>query len=123
MKLKKYLCHVLTIKDTCQMMEFICWLIFITIVLQVVKRFKNFVIRKKRLKKIVIKKKRFKKNCDKEDCEKRHVSNKMTFLIFFFFSSNINEVIRAISYSFFTKRFYKHKKHKKHKKYKTQTSE
>ena len=38
------------------MMEFIRWLIFIKIVLQVVKRFKKIVIKKKRLKKIVIKK-------------------------------------------------------------------
>ena len=37
-------------------MEFIRWLIFIKIVLQVVKRFKKIVIKKKRLKKIVIKK-------------------------------------------------------------------
>ena len=30
-----------------------------------------------------------------------------------FFSSNVNEVIRAISNIFFTKRFHNHKKHKK----------
>ena len=45
----KYLCHVVTIKDTCQMMEFVRWLIFKKIVSQVVKRFKK--------KKIVIIKK------------------------------------------------------------------
>ena len=53
MKLTKYLCHALTIKDACQMMEFVHWLIFIKIVSQV-------VIKKKRLKKIVI----IEKNCD-----------------------------------------------------------
>ena len=37
-------------------MEFICWFIFIKIVLQVVKRLKKIVIKKKRLEKIVIKK-------------------------------------------------------------------
>ena len=46
MKLTKYLCHVLTIKDMCQMMEFVRWLIFIKIVSQVVKRLKKIVIRK-----------------------------------------------------------------------------
>ena len=50
MKLAKYLCHVLTIKDMCKMMEFVCWLIFIKIVSQVVKRLKKIAI-----KKIVIK--------------------------------------------------------------------
>ena len=36
MKLTKYLCHALTLKDMdmCQMMEFIRWLIFINIVLK-----------------------------------------------------------------------------------------
>ena len=29
MKLTKYLCHVLTIKDMCQMMEFVRWHIFV----------------------------------------------------------------------------------------------
>ena len=53
MKLTKYFCHVLAIKDMCQMMEFVCWLIFIKIVSQVVKRFKTIVIV---IKKIVIKK-------------------------------------------------------------------
>ena len=48
MKLTKYPCHVLTIKDMCWMMELVCWLIFIKIVSQV-------VIKKKRLKNIVIK--------------------------------------------------------------------
>ena len=38
MKLTKYLYHVLTIKNTCQMMEFAHWLIFIKMVSQVVKR-------------------------------------------------------------------------------------
>ena len=52
----------------------------------------------------------------KKIAKKLHVSNKMIF-----FSSNVNEVIRAILnffYRFFTKRFYTHKKHKKHKKHK-----
>ena len=44
MKLTKYLCHVLTIKDMCQMMKLIRQLIFIKIVLQVVKKFKKIVI-------------------------------------------------------------------------------
>ena len=56
MKLAKYLCHVLTIKDTYQMMEFIRWLIFIKIVLQVVKRLKKIVIKKILIKKILLKK-------------------------------------------------------------------
>ena len=38
------------------MMEFVCWLIFIKIVSQVVKRFKKIVIKKIVIKKIVIKK-------------------------------------------------------------------
>ena len=46
LKLTKYLCHVLTIKDTRQMMEFVRWLIFINIVSQVVKRLKKIVIKK-----------------------------------------------------------------------------
>ena len=54
--LAKYLCHVLAIKDMCQIMEFIRWLNFIKIVLQIVKRLKKIVIKKKRLEKIVIKK-------------------------------------------------------------------
>ena len=37
MKLTKYLYHVLMVKDLCQMMEFVRWLIFIKIVSQVVK--------------------------------------------------------------------------------------
>ena len=49
MKLIKYLYHVLTIKDTCQMMEFVRWLIFIKIVSQVVE---------------------IQKDCDKKDCNK-----------------------------------------------------
>ena len=56
MKLTKYFGHVLAIKDMCQMMEFACWLIFIKIVSQVVKRFKKIVIKKIVIKKIVIKK-------------------------------------------------------------------
>ena len=55
MKLTKYLCHVLTVKDVCQIMEFIGWITVIKIMLQVVKRLKKIVIKKKRLK-IVIKK-------------------------------------------------------------------
>ena len=54
MKLTKYLCHVLTIKDRCSMMEFVRWLIFIEIVPQIVKRFKKIVIKKIVIKKIVI---------------------------------------------------------------------
>ena len=47
MKLTKYLCHALTLKDMdmCQMMEFIRWLVFINIVL------KKIVIKNKRLQK------------------------------------------------------------------------
>ena len=44
MKLTKYLCHVLAIKDMCQMMELVRWLIFINIVSQAVKRFKKIAI-------------------------------------------------------------------------------
>ena len=55
MKLTKYLCHVLTIKDMCQMMEFVRWLIFIKIVSQVVKRLK--------------------KDCDKKDSDKEDCDN------------------------------------------------
>ena len=44
MKLNKYLCHVLTVKNMSQMMEFVCWLIFIKIVPQAVKRLKKFVM-------------------------------------------------------------------------------
>ena len=57
-------------------MEFIRWLIFIKIVLQVVKRFKKIVTKKKRLKKIVIKKKRLKKIV-----KKLHVSNRMILIV------------------------------------------
>ena len=46
MKLTKYLCFVLTIKDMCQMMEIICWLIFIKIVSKAVKRLKKIVMKK-----------------------------------------------------------------------------
>ena len=50
-------------------MEFVCWLIFIKIVLQVVKRLKKIVIKKKRLKRIIIKKiVIIKKGCDKKGC-------------------------------------------------------
>ena len=59
------------------MMKFIRWLIFIEIVVQAVKRFKKFVIKKKRLKKIEIKKKRLKKIA-----KRLHVSNKMNFCFF-----------------------------------------
>ena len=44
MKLAKYHCHVLTIKDMYYMMGFIRWLIFIKIMSQVVKRLKKIVI-------------------------------------------------------------------------------
>ena len=54
MKLTKYLCHVLTIKDMCQMMEFVCWLIFIKIVPQAVE---------------------IQKDCDKKDCNKKDRDN------------------------------------------------
>ena len=56
------------------MMKFIRWLTFIKIVLQVVKRLKKIVIRKRRLKKILIKKERLKKIA-----KNIHVSNKQTF--------------------------------------------
>ena len=63
------LCHALTIKDMCQMMELIHYLIFIKM-LQLVIRFKKIVIKKKGLKKIVMKKK-IEKDCDKKDCDKK----------------------------------------------------
>ena len=47
MKLTKCLCHILMTKDTCQMMEFVRWLIFIKTVSQVVKRLKKIVINEK----------------------------------------------------------------------------
>ena len=73
--------------------------------LQIVKRFKRIVTKYKTLKKIVIQKKRLKKNVIKKIvinkiAKKLHVNNKM----FVFFSSNVDEVIRAILnffYSFF----------------------
>ena len=46
MKLTEYLYHVLMIKDMCQMMEFVRWLIFIKILSQAVKRLKKIVIKK-----------------------------------------------------------------------------
>ena len=55
-EIEKIYYRVFMIKDLFQMMKFIRWLIFIKIVLQVVKRFKKAVIKKKALKKIVIKK-------------------------------------------------------------------
>ena len=54
MKLTKYLCHVLKIKDMCQMMEFVRWLISIKIVSEVVE---------------------IKQNCDKKDCNKEARDN------------------------------------------------
>ena len=60
MKLTKYLCNALAIKGTFQMMEFICWLIFMKIVSQVVKRLKKFVIKKTVIKKTVT----IEKNCN-----------------------------------------------------------
>ena len=53
MKLTKYLCHVLTIKDMCWMIEFVRF-IFIKVVSQVVKRLKKVVIKKILIKKFVI---------------------------------------------------------------------
>ena len=44
MKLTKYLYHVLTIKDMCQMTEFVRWLIFIKIISQAAKRLKKIAI-------------------------------------------------------------------------------
>ena len=60
MKLAKYLCHFLTIKDMCQMIAFVRWLIFIKIVSEDVKRFKKIVIKNIVIKKIVI----IEKDCD-----------------------------------------------------------
>ena len=54
MKLTKYLCHVLKIKDTWQMVGFVRWLTFMKIVSQVVKRLKKIVIKNIVIKKIVI---------------------------------------------------------------------
>ena len=44
MRLTKYHYRVLMIKDLFKMMEFMLWLIFIKIVLQVVKKLKNIVM-------------------------------------------------------------------------------
>ena len=63
-------------KRFCQMMEFIRWLIFIKIVLQVVKRFKQVMIKKRRFKKIVIKEEEIKK-----DCERLYVSNRTNSVV------------------------------------------
>ena len=46
-------------------MEFICWLIFIKIVLQVAKKFKK-----------INKKEEIKKDCNKEDCGKKDCDKK-----------------------------------------------
>ena len=60
-------------------MEFIPWLVFIKIVLQVVKKFEKIVIKKKRLEKIVIffiAIKRIviiEKDCDKKNIAKKHL--------------------------------------------------
>ena len=70
-------------------MEFIPWLVFIKIVLQVVKKFKKIVIKKKRLEKIVtffIAIKRIviiEKDCDKKKTlqKKIYVSNRMNSLV------------------------------------------
>ena len=55
------------------------------------------------------------KACDK----KRHISNINKF------SSNVNEVTRAVlnSLFFFTKRFHMHQRHKRHKMYKDATKQ
>ena len=63
----------------------------------------------KRLKKID-KKEEIEK--DKKDRDKKHCEK--TFM--FKFSSNVNDVMKAISnLFFFARKFYTHKKHKKHK--------
>ena len=54
MKLTKYLCHVLKIKDMCQMMEFVRWFILIKTASEVVE---------------------IKQNCDKKDCNKEARDN------------------------------------------------
>ena len=59
-------------------MEFIRWLIFIKIVLQVVKKFKKIV---KRLKNLVIKKKRLKKIVIRKIVKRLHVSNRMNSVV------------------------------------------
>ena len=48
MKLTKYLCHALTLKDMdmCQMMEFVRWLVFINIVLKKIVITKIMIIEK-----------------------------------------------------------------------------
>ena len=79
-------------------MEFIRWLFFIKIVLQVVKRLKKIVIKKEEIEK------------DKKDRDKKHCKKTM-----FKFSSNVNEVMKAISNLFFLRENFTHKKHKKHK--------
>ena len=47
MKLAKYLCHVLMLKDTCEMMEFVRWHIFTKIVSQAAQRLKKVKMIKK----------------------------------------------------------------------------
>ena len=83
MKLTKYIYHDLTIKDMCQMMQFMCQLIFIKIVLQVVKRLKKIVIKKivKRLKKIMVKNKLLKTIVIKRIVKRLHVINKMNSVV------------------------------------------
>ena len=65
------------------MMKFIRQLIFVKIVLQVVKRFKNIVIKKEKIKKDFDKKKieidydkknreEIEKDCDKKDCDQKY---------------------------------------------------
>ena len=85
-------------------MEFICWLIFIKIVTQVVKRLKK-IDKKEEIEK------------DKKDRDKKHC--KKTFM--FKFSSNVNDVMKAISNLFFLRENFAHTKSTKSTK--TQTSD
>ena len=70
MKLTKYFCHALTIKDMCQIMEFIHQLIFIDSVISC-KKIKKDCDKKEKIEKDCDKKKETEKNCDKKDCDKK----------------------------------------------------
>ena len=86
-ELTNYLCHVLMIKDMCQMMEFIRWLNFTNC-----KNIKKDCDKKERIRKDCDKKdcEEIKKACDKKDCEKTSCQSWDEF------SSNIDEVIKTV---------------------------
>ena len=67
------------------------------------------------LKKSVASKKALKYNILKDDYQKNKDVVIAYARYFLYFSSNVNEVIRAVlNFLFFTKKFHTHKKHKKH---------